>query len=111
MKKTIDAGKVCECCGATLVRPTEVSFCDYCKEKIDEDSYMDSTVFFEGHGNTQRYEFCSWQCWMDWIRTLTLNKKMINFITPPYLGGSAKDFEEEYNSFIRSLSTKARNEK
>ena len=37
-----------------------------------------------------------------------MNKKMINFITLPYLGGSAKDFEEEYDAFIQSLSEKAK---
>ena len=108
MHKTIDPGKVCEHCGSTLIHPKEAWFCDHCQEKIDDTQYLDSTVFWQNDSDTNRQEFCSWSCFMDWIRNLTLNKKMINFITLPYLGGSAKDFEEEYDTFIQSLTSKVK---
>ena len=34
---------------------------------------------------------------------MTLNKKMINFITLPYISGSVTSFQEEYNAFFEAL--------
>ena len=104
MRKVINPGKVCEHCGSRLTSPVEAVFCDYCKEKVPEGVHINVTVFFDDYdSNAPRPEFCSWNCFFNWMRDPPFNKKKINFISLPHLGGSDKDFEKEYEAFLQSL--------
>lgn len=113
MRKVVKPAKICEHCGATLIRSVEARFCDVCKEKVPDDFHMDTTVFWAHREGTQRNEFCSWTCFFEWITNFPYNKKMVSFVSLPHLGGSDKDFDEEWNIFttaIRGLESKASDE-
>ena len=105
MRKIIKPGKICEHCGAHLTQDVYVTFCDYCKEKIPENVDIEATVFWQSGTEANHNEFCSFQCYFDWLRNIPLNKKMISFISQPYIGGSDKDFEKEYSNFLQSSTS------
>ena len=93
MRKVVVPAKVCGECGSVLINEKYEDFCDHCKEKITREYPLRITVFFEGHKtDTQDYQFCSWICLFDWLKNMTLNKKMINFLNIDHLGGSAFTF-------------------
>lgn len=109
MRKVTTPAKVCSECGSTLIHEKYDEFCDHCKEKTDPDYYLDSTIFGDD-GDTRHHKFCSWVCYVEWLRNPPFNKKTVNFITLPFLGGSSKNFEEELTLFLQSLQGSANNE-
>ena len=108
MRKVTKPSKVCIECGSTLIHEEYDNFCDHCKEKISDEQYdLQITVFWEKRDDASHYEFCCWTCVFDWLKNIPVNKKMINFITLPYLSGSKTTFTEEYNEFFKALHLSA----
>lgn len=106
MRKVIDAGKVCECCGAILVHPKEEEFCDFCKGKIAEGVNLRSDVFFkDGGSHSPSIAFCSWGCVFDWLRNFPWNQDRVNFVTLPYISddNSKGDFRMELIKFMEYI--------
>jgi len=105
MRKTIDAGKVCEHCGSVTEYPKEAVFCDGCKVKIPNDVNYRLTLFWKDADsgmNTDDFEFCSWICLFRWLRTFKLNKQGVNFVTLPYISddNANGDWGAELTKFI-----------
>jgi len=78
MRKIIKPGKTCERCGTQLTNDVYEDFCDICKEKIpnqDEQYPLRASVFHEGFGDTTDYEFCSWNCFFDFLTNFPLNNQ------------------------------------
>lgn len=109
MRKVVDAGKVCECCGAVLVHPKEEEFCDYCKEKIPKGVQLHIGIFWKDMDHRDRdLIFCSWGCVFDWLRDFPYNQKMMDFITLPYISddNSEGDFRAELIKFMEHVEKK-----
>lgn len=105
MRKVTTPNKICGDCGSILIHEKYENFCDHCQDKITEDP-LQLTVFWENSNtDADSYEFCSWLCVLDWLKNTTLNKKMMTFISLPYLGGGGKDFIEEYGEFWAAMET------
>ena len=106
MRKIIKPGKTCERCGTQLTNDVYEDFCDICKEKIpnqDEQYPLRASVFHEGFGDTTDYEFCSWNCFFDFLTNFPLNKQTVNFVSLPYISGSASNFKEELDAFLEAM--------
>ena len=97
MRKIVKPPKVCSHCGTQLIAPTEVAFCDWCKEKYkDEKSNIEITVFWKvdnDHHRAQRQEFCSAICARNWLLNFPWNKKRVEFFSLP-LFQSYKEISE-----------------
>lgn len=107
MRKVVDAGKVCECCGAVLVYPKEEEFCDFCKEKIAGDVHLTIDVFFKDRGSHgPGIAFCSWGCVFNWLRNFPYNQTEVDFITLPYISddNSKGDFRMELIKFMENVT-------
>ena len=104
MRKVTTPAKVCNECGHILIHEKYDEFCDHCKEKIpDEQGRLQITVFWENRDDASSYKFCSWDCVFDWLKNIPVNKKMISFITLPYISGSKTTFIEEYDAFFEAI--------
>lgn len=105
MNRVTTPAKVCHECGHTLIAEKYDTFCDKCKDKILDDINIHRVmVFWESDDNADTYEMCSWDCVMEWLREMKLNKGKISFIALPYISGSAHGFEWDYESFMRAIS-------
>jgi hypothetical protein len=65
----------CKECGSTLKSEEYDHFCDNCKMKICTDDWPKVSIFWKDceNNNNEDLEFCSY------------NKKMVDFITLPYI--------------------------
>ena len=105
MNRMTTPAKVCPDCGSVLIAEKYDTFCDKCKDKIiDGDGMHRVVVFWKSGDNADTYEMCSWDCVIEWLREMKLNKRKISFITLPYISGSAHGFEWDYESFMRAIS-------
>ena len=104
MRRVIKPARVCECCGSVLVPAVEARFCDLCQRRIDEDVHIEVIIFWKGDElDTLDREFCSWDCFFEFLHNFPYNKSMVRFITLPSIGGTERNFGEELASFLKSL--------
>ena len=104
MRKVIKSATVCEHCGSTLKGEEYEEFCDVCQKKIPKGIDLDITTFFREHDNTQRNQFCSWECVKSFLTNYPYNKAEVRFITLPYITElETVPFHEQMKVFLDSM--------
>jgi len=104
MRRVIKPARVCECCGSVLVPAVEARFCDLCQRRIDKNVRIEVIIFWKGDElDTLDREFCSWDCFFEFLRNFPYNKSKVRFITLPTIGGTERNFDKELASFLKSL--------
>lgn len=90
--KILTKSQTCEKCGHVITESNVETTCDECGKTVinDNSDSIETTVFYlkDNDDHTKKYDFCSWSCLFNWLRTTyrhkILNDPSFNFITLPY---------------------------
>jgi len=107
MRKMVKPPKVCEHCGTILKAGIEEAFCDYCKNKIPKEVHYEVGVFWKSDSDAKSNEFCSWDCFVEWLHDFPFNKKRVEFISLPYIGSYDTEFPETLDNFLKAFRARA----